>query len=356
MNMPMDEKKLAAFSERLAQETNSALSMFNLWLGLELNLFRELRALGQATSQALAVQTGCQERYVREWLECMYAGEYLDHDAVTNQFWLAPEYAVVLLDETHPAFNASSIDALPGIAGILPLLAEAFQKGGGVSYEAYGDGMRESISRGNRPMFMHDYASKWMPALPDVEAKLRVGGCVADIGCGEGWSSISLAHGFPNVRVDGVDLDAASIAAAQKNAQAQGVSDRVQFHLASAERNPLTGPYDMVTAFECLHDMAYPVEALKMMRTLAAPDGVVLIADEAAGDSLEENRNFLGHYFYNWSVLHCLPQALVMPNAAGTGTVMGASTLKTYAAAAGFSQVEILPLENAVWRFYRLTP
>lgn len=352
----MDENKLAAFNERLGQETNSALSLFNLWLGLKLNLFRELRAMGQATSQTLAERTGCQERYVREWLECMYAGAYLEHDAVTKQFSLAPEYAVVLLDETPPAFNASGIDAIPNVAGILPLLAEAFQNGGGVSYEAYGDAMRESISRGNRPMFLHDYVSKWMPALPDVEAKLRAGGRVADIGCGEGWSSISLAQGFPNVRVDGVDLDAASIAAAKQNAQAQGVTDRVQFHLASAEHNPLTGPYDMVTAFECLHDMAYPIEALKMMRALAAPDGVVFIADEAAGDSLEENRNFLGHYLYNWSVLHCLPQALVLPNAAGTGTVMHPSTLKAYAVAAGFARVEILPLENAVWRFYRLTP
>lgn len=352
----MDDKKLATFNERLAVETNSALSVFNLWLGVELGLFRELREMGPATSLALAEQTHLQERYVREWLECMYAGAYLEHDALTNQFSLAPEYAVVLLDDTHPAFNGGSIGAIPHVAGILPMLADAFQNGGGIPYEAYGDGMRESISRGNRPMFVNDYASKWIPALPDVQAKLRAGGRVADIGCGEGWSSISLALGFPNVHVDGVDLDAASMQAAQRNAHAQGVAARVHFHLASAERNPLSGPYDLVTAFECLHDMAYPVEALKMMRALAEPHGAVLIADEAAADSLQGNRTFLGHYLYNWSVLHCLPQALVSPNAAGTGTVIRPSTVQAYAQAAGFARVDILPIENQVWRFYRLTP
>lgn len=352
----MDENKIAAFNERLALETNSALSVMNLWLGLKLGLFRELGAMGAANSAELAERTGCQERYVREWLECMYAGEYVDYDAPTARFLLPAEHALVLLDELAPMFNASSIYAIPNVAGILPMLAEAFQKGGGVPYEAYGEGLRESISKGNRPVFMHDYVSKWMPALPDVEAKLRAGGRVADIGCGEGWSSIALAQGFPNAHIDGVDVDAASIEAAKRNALAEGVADRVLFHLASVEHNPLNGAYDMVTAFECLHDMAYPIKVLKMMRALAQPNGAVLIADEAAADSLQENRNFLGQHFYNWSVLHCLPQALVAPNAAGTGTVMRPSVLKGYAQAAGFSRVDILPIANESWRFYRLTP
>lgn len=352
----MDEQKIAAFNERLAVETNSALSVMNLWLGLRLGLFRELGAMGAATSMELAERAGCQERYVREWLECMYAGEYVDYDMGTARFSLPEEHALVLLDELAPMFNASSIYAMPNVAGILPMLADAFRKGGGVPFEAYGAGLRESISKGNRPVFVHDYVSKWMPALPDVAAKLSAGGRVADIGCGEGWSCIALAHGFPNARIEGVDVDAAFIEAATRNAWAEGVADRVMFHLASAEHSPLNGSYDLVTAFECLHDMSYPVEVLKMMRGLAQPNGAVLIADEAAADSLEENRNFLGQHFYNWSVLHCLPQAMVAPNAAGTGTVMRPAVLKGYAREAGFSKVEILPIENASWRFYRLTP
>lgn len=279
----MDENKFHAFNERLARETNDALSILNLWLGLKLGLFRELRAVGSATSPELAERLSCHERYVREWLECMYAGEYIEFDSATGKFSIAPEHAVVLLDETHPAFNASGVYAILHVAGILPMLADAFQSG--VPYAAYGDGTREAISKGNRPMFVSDYVSKWIPAMPDVEHKLHAGGRVGDIGCGEGWSSISLAKNFPAIQVDGVDVDADSIDAAKRNALAEGVADRVRFHLASVEHKPFSGSYDFVTAFECLHDMAYPIDILKAMH-----------------------------------------------------------------------EVEILPIENPVWRFYRLTP
>lgn len=352
----MDKTKLNAFAERLDREKNAALSLLNVYLGLRLGLFENLADAGAATARELAERTGCVERYVREWLACMYAGEYLDYDAETEKFSLAPEYAMVLLDRNQPTYGASTIYALPHVAGILPLLQDAFRNGGGVPFAAYGDGFRESAGGSNRPMFLNDYASKWIPALPDVEKKLRAGARVAEIGCGEGWAAIALAKSFPNARVEAVDSDAASIAQAEHNARQEGVADRVAFHLASVENRLLRGAYDFVTAFECLHDMAYPVNALKAMRELALPDGVVLIADEAVSDRLEENRNFLGQYCYNWSVLHCLPQALVYPNAAGTGTVMGPAQLTQYAQAAGFSRIDILPIENPVWRFYRLTP
>ncbi|HZQ08122.1 MAG TPA: class I SAM-dependent methyltransferase [Anaerolineae bacterium] len=355
-SITMDDTRIEAFAERLANEINASLSCLNLWLGLKLGLLQELHAQGAATPRELEERTGCVERYVREWLECMYAGEYLDYDASTGRFSLPIEHAAVLLDETHPFYSGASMFGIPALAGILPMLADAFQRGGGVPYEAYGDAMRECISKGNRPAFVNDYASKWIPVLPDVQTKLRGGARVADIGCGEGWSSIALAQAFPNVHIDAVDIDAASIEAAKRNAHAQGVADRVLFHLASADYQPLTGSYALVTAFECLHDMAYPVQALKMMRELASPNGVVFIADEAANDSLEENRNFLGHYFYNWSVLHCLPQAMVFPDATGTGTVMRPSIVRDYASQAGFTNVQVLPIENPSWRFYRLTP
>jgi len=146
---------------------------------------------------------------------------------------------------------------------------------------------------------------------------------VAEIGCGLGWSSISLVKGFPRITIDAVDVDEASIAAARRNAQDTKVTDRIRFHLGAIEEVPLAGPFDLVTAFECLHDMPYPVEALRRMGELAGPGGTVLIADEAVGDSLSENRTFLGRLNYNFSVLHCLPQAMVFPGSAGTGTVIG---------------------------------
>jgi 2-polyprenyl-3-methyl-5-hydroxy-6-metoxy-1,4-benzoquinol methylase len=304
----------------------------------------------------LAQQTGYNERYLREWLECMAVGGYLEYEAATERFSLAPEQAIVLLDRDNPAYAVPFLCFIPSVANILTPLMEAFRSGGGVPFEAYGSDMIEAIGMGNRPMFVNDYVAKWISAMPDIETRLQAGGRVAEIGCGVGWASISLAQGFPNIQIDAVDVDAASIKKAQNNAQQAGVTDRIVFHLASAEEAPLTGSYDLVTAFEVIHDMAYPVKALRRMHELAAADGAVLIADEAVGESLEENRNFLGHLMYNFSVLHCLPQSMAYPGAAGTGTVMRPSILRDYAQEAGFTQVDVLPIENPFWRFYRLTP
>ncbi|MCH8950366.1 MAG: methyltransferase domain-containing protein [Chloroflexi bacterium] len=352
----MDEKKIEALAERLMGEVNAAMSCLTLHLGDRLGLFQALVDAGPGTATELAERTGLSERLLREWLECLAAGGYLEHDGETAKFSLPPEHAAVLVNRDHPAYSAALFYWVPSLAGVVEPLIEAFRSGGGVPYEAYGSAALEAIGTGNRPMFVNDYASKWIAAMPDVESRLRAGGRVAEIGCGIGWSSIALAQGFPSAHIDGVDLDKASIEQARRHAQQAGVADRVVFHLASAEEAPLEGPYDLVTAIECIHDMAYPVRALRRIRELAGADGTVLIADEAVGDTLEENSNFFGHLMYNFSVLHCLPQALVFPQAAGTGTVMRPSVLRRYAQEAGFTRFDVLPIENPVWRFYRLTP
>lgn len=352
----MDQQRLEAFSERLLNEVNAAMSCLNLYLGHRLSLYQAMVDAGPTTAADLAARTGYSERYLREWLECMAVGGYLEHEAATGRFSLPPEHAVAFLDRDNAAYVAPFTCYIPSFAGILTPLMEAFRSGGGVPYEAYGADVREAIGNGNRPMFVNDYVARWIPGMPDIERRLNGGGRVAEIGCGVGWSSIALAQGFPKVRIDAVDVDAASVDEARHNAQRMGVSDRIVFHLTSGEETSLKAPYDLVTAFECVHDMAYPVKALGRMRELVAPDGAVLIADEAVGDSLEENRNFIGHLNYNFSVLHCLPQAMVFPGAAGTGTVMRPSTLRAYAQEAGFRGVEVLPIEHPLWRFYRLTP
>jgi SAM-dependent methyltransferase len=188
--------------------------------------------------------------------------------------------------EMFPYYFAPFMCFIPSLAGVLEALMQAFRTGGGVPYAAYGSDTCDAIGEGNRPMFVHDYVSKWIPAMPDIQVRLEEGGHVVDIGCGRGWSSISLAGGFPNTRIDAVDMDAASIAEARLNAAQAGVTDRITFHSVAVEEATLPGPYDLVTALECIHDMPYPVQALRRMRELAAADGVVLIADEAVGDSL----------------------------------------------------------------------
>ena len=192
--------------------------------------------------------------------------------------------------------------------------------------------------------------------MPDIESKLKAGGRVAEVGCGVGWSAIALAKGIPSVQIDGIDPDEMSIVEARRNVQEAGETERITLHLSTVEEAPVQGPYDLITAFECIHDLPYPVQVLSRMRELLAPDGAVLIADEAVGDTLEENTNFMGHLFYNFSVLHCLPQAMGLPDTAATGTVIKPSVLRGYAEKAGFKGFDVLDIENAQFRFYRLTP
>jgi 2-polyprenyl-3-methyl-5-hydroxy-6-metoxy-1,4-benzoquinol methylase len=286
----------------------------------------------------------------------MTAGGYVDHEAASGTFSIPPEHALTLTEPDDSNYMAAFLCWIPSLGGVVNQVIESFQSGGGVPYEYYGGDGLEAIGNGNKPMFLNDYVSKWIPAIPDMSRKLESGGKIADIGCGLGWSSISLAKGYPTVHIDAFDNDEESIDQAIRNAEQNGVSDQVQFHLVGAEQISTRTRYDLVTAFECIHDMAYPVKALAKMKEILASDGSVLLSEEAVGDSLEENKNFFGHLMYNFSVLHCLPQTMVFPDSAAIGTVMRPSILKDLSAQAGFSDFEILPIENAFWRFYLLNP
>ncbi len=350
----MEMSKVESFQERLFVELNGGLSSLNLQLGFRLGLIQAL-ADGRAFSPAeLALEVRCSERYIREWLECMTAGEYLEYDPITGRFSLPAEHAAVLTDPSNPQSAIGVIGWITSLANILPDLIDAFQSGNGIPYASYGMDMISAQGMSTRPMFTNDYVNSWIPAMPDIEKKFRNGGKVAEVGCGVGWSSIALAKGLSNTIIDAIDPDELSIVEAKRNAEKEGVADRITFHISTIEETELEGPYDLITAFECLHDMPYPVEALSRMRELLTPDGAVLIADEAVGDTLEENTNFMGHFFYNFSVLHCLPQALVFPDSAGTGTVIKPSILRRYAEDAGFGNVDVLPIENPQFRFYRI--
>ena len=352
----MDQSKMEGFQERLFTELNAGMSCLSLQLGHRLGLFHALADNGAVTAQEFARQTGYADRYIQEWLECMAVGEYLDYDAASGKFSISEEHAAVLTDPDNPSSAIGVVGWITSLANVLPDLMDAFKTGGGVPYEKYGRDMIMGQAFFTRPMFVNDYVSNWIPAMPDIESRLKAGGRVAEVGSGVGWSSIALARGFPDTKIDAIDPDDLSIDEARRHVEEAGVSDNISFHLSTVEDAPVNGPYDLVTAFECLHDMPYPVQALSRMRELAAPSGAVLIADEAVEDTLEENRNSMGHLFYNFSVLHCLPQAMGFPDSAGTGTVIKPSTLQGYAEEAGFKSVEVLDIENPQFRFYRLNP
>jgi 2-polyprenyl-3-methyl-5-hydroxy-6-metoxy-1,4-benzoquinol methylase len=300
-------------------------------------------------------------RYIREWLEQQTIAsilevedEYQDPDA--RRYSLPAGHVEPLIECASLNYMAPLAQLIVGAVSPLPELLNAYRNGGGVPYSAYGSDLREGQASINYPAFAHQLASQWIPAMADVHARLQAHppAHIADIGCGFGWSSIAMAKGYPHVLVDGFDLDEPSIERARLNAQTNRAEDRVQFYVRDASDPELAGQYDLVTAFECLHDMSDPVGALKMMHRLAGESGTVLIVDERVGERFSTNGNDIDEMMYGWSILHCLPVGMVDQPSAGTGTVMRPETLQRYATKAGFRRVEILPVDNFFFRFYRL--
>ena len=350
----MNQDKIEAVAERILDQVNDSLTALNLLVGKRLGLFEILSKTGPVTPAELAARSGYSERYLREWLECLTVNDYIEHQNGTGRFVLSLEVAHVLVDQDSKAFVAPVLDAVPAVALVHDQVVDAFRTGGGVSFETCGPGLVDSIGSLNPPQFLNDLPSAWFDALPDIRQRLERGGRVVDVGCGTGWSSIAIARAFPRAIVEAVEPDDTSVERGIRNVKEAGIDGRIRFHRCVIEQAPLQGPYDLVVAFECLHDMAYPVRALEVMRSLIGGHGAVLIGDERVEDSIEGNRSFLGRWNYNWSVLHCLPQAMVYPQAAGTGTVIKPSTLREYAKQAGFGGVEVLPIDHEFWRFYRL--
>jgi SAM-dependent methyltransferase len=234
----------------------------------------------------------------------------------------------------------------------------AFRSGEGVPYAHYGTDLHEGQARFTRPMFEQLLTTEWLPAVPALHARLQADppACIADVACGEGHSSLALARGYPKVRVDGIDMDEASIAAARGHLAGSGLEDRVAFHLRDAADEQLAGRYDLVYIHEALHDMSYPVQVLSACRKLLVDGGTMIIGDERVPDQFAPPGDDVERFYYGFSVLHCLPVGMVGEGAAGTGTVMRLPTVRRYADEAGFSACEPLPIENDFYRFYRLTP
>jgi 2-polyprenyl-3-methyl-5-hydroxy-6-metoxy-1,4-benzoquinol methylase len=350
------------FVERMIQATGGAFHIFGIYLGVKLGFYRAL-ADGPLTSSELAVRAGASERYTREWLEQQTVSGVLEVEdaalpAGQRRYRLPAGHVEPLLDEESGNFVAPLAQLFAGCVRPLPALVDAYRTGAGVPFADYGPDLREGQAAINRPAFLGELSQKWVPAMPDVHARLQTQppARIADFGCGFGWSSIGLGQGYPLAQVDGYDLDEPSIAQANALAAERGLADRVRFHVRDAGDPALAGQYDLVTAFECVHDMSNPVVALRVMRALTAPGGAVLVVDERVGDEFTAQGNDVEWMMYGWSILHCLPVGMADQPSAATGTVMRTSTLQRYATEAGFSRVEVLPIENFFFRFYRLHP
>jgi len=352
-----------ALVDRLFRASAEAMELFGVYLGDRLGLYEALDALGQATSADLAGSTGLGERYVREWLEQQAVAGVLavtppdgPGDPSTRRYRLPPGHEEVLLDVDSLSYMAPLASGVAALGRTLPAVLEAFGRGGGVPFAVYGDDLRNSISRLNRPMFMHHLASQWIPAMPDVHDRLSSAppARVADVGCGTGWSSLVIAAAYPHTRVHGFDRDEASVTEARAHAATSGLADRVTFAVHDAAEPVCDGPYDFVCAFASVHDMADPVGALSSMRSMRADGAAVLVADEKVAGAFTAPGDEVERFVYGWSALYSLPASLVTPGSAGTGAAMRPDTLRRYAREAGYGDVTVLPVNHELWRLYRL--
>ena len=347
---------------RLFMSAVGAFDLFSVYLGERLGLYRVLADDGPLTSAELAAAAGIHERYAREWLEHQAASDLLeveaDTDGTERRFSIPAGHEEALLDVSSLNYVAPLGRAV--LASVRPIdaLLAAFKTGEGVPYADYGEDLHEGQAAFTRPLFENLLGSEWLPAVPELHERLLADppARVADIACGQGRSSIELARAYPLVLVDGIDSDHASIEGARKNLEGSGVEERVTFHERNAADAELAGRYDLVTIFEALHDMSYPVDVLRAARGLLGDGGMMLIGDERTQEEFTAPASEVERLYYGFSVFHCLPVGMVGEGAAGTGTVIRAETVKRYAEEAGFSSCEVLPIEHDFWRFYLLKP
>ncbi len=355
------EAAIGSFAERFVMSTLAATEMLTVELGMRLGLYAAL-AEAPRTPPELARVAGIDGRYAREWLEQQATAGLVavDADPVAGDpesrvFSLPVAHVACLLDPDGLAFVAPL--ATFSVAGprLIDELVAIYRTGDGISFGGYGEDVRRAQELLNRPQFVNLLVGEWLAAMPDVVARLGTAGArVADVGCGCGWSSVAIARGFPETTIDGFDLDGPSIADARANAQAAGVADRVTFEVRNST-DAAAGTYDLVCCFEALHDMAHPVEALRSMRSMTAPGGTVFVVDEKAADAFTaDDPDPMQRLLYAFSVVHCLPVGRSEEDSAATGTVMRTATFERYAADAGFTSVEVLPIDHDMFRFYRL--
>jgi SAM-dependent methyltransferase len=343
-----------ALAERLFSSVVASFDIAAVYLGDRLGWYASLASDGPATAEELASRTGTDARYALEWLEQQAVSGILEVDDA-HRFSLPASHAEVLVNPTSMTLMAPISRMVVGAFGRLPALVDAYRSGAGLGWEHYGADMREGQATFNRPAFTHLLGQAWLPATGELHERFLADppARVADIGCGEGWSTIAMAQAYPNASFVGIDLDGPSIEAARRNAAEAGVEGRVTFEHDDAAG--LTGTFDAAIIIEALHDMANPVPVLRSLGASLAPGGSVIVVDERVGETFSAPGDDIERFMYGWSITTCLPDGRSRHPSVATGTVMRPDTLRAYARDAGFGSVEVLPVENDFFRFYRLT-
>jgi SAM-dependent methyltransferase len=336
--MQFDEQKVHAFMERMVGEFGAVASAPLIALGDRLGLYKAMSEQGWMTSTEVAERAGLSERYVREWLAAQAASGFVRYDADGGKYQLENEMAMCFAVETSPAFIPGFADCAEAMFRDLPKLEAAFRTGLGVGWHQHYPSLFKGTERFFRPGYAANLVSEWIPALEDVEAKLKAGDArVADVGCGHGVSTILMAQAYPNASFVGFDYHEPSIQRAREAADEAHVSDRVRFEVAAAKAYP-GADYDFVAFFDCLHDMGDPIGAAAHVMKSLKPDGTWMIVEPFANDKLEDNLNPIGRIYYSASTMICTAASLAQEGKMGLGAQAGEARLKAVVTAGGFTR------------------
>jgi len=334
--MSIDPAKLDAFVGRFVQDLGAVLHAATVLLGDKLGLYKAMADGVAVTPEELARRTSTDARYVREWLAAQAASAYVEYDPATGRFRLPEEQAFALTNEFNPLFIPGGLQvAASTIKDEAPIL-EAFRTGRGVGWHEHCADLFAGTERFFRPGYIANLVGTWIPALDGVDAKLRRGARVADVGCGHGSSTIVMAQAYPKSDFTGFDYHGPSIERARAAAASAGVADRVRFEIATAKTFP--GAYDFVTFFDCLHDMGDPVGAARHVRESLADDGTWMIVEPFARDRLEENLNAIGRIYYSVSTFVCTPAARSQERGLALGAQAGQARIGEVVREAGFTR------------------
>jgi SAM-dependent methyltransferase len=335
--MTPDPAKLDAFLGKMVNDMGASASGVMVIIGDKMGLYKALAGAGPLAPAELAERTGTAERYVREWLAAQAAAGYVEYRPESGAYAMSPEQAAVLADEAGPAFMAGGFEVLAAMFKDEPKISAAFRTGQGVGWHEHSP----CLFRGTERFFRTGYAAhlvrEWLPALDGVCARLERGAEVADVGCGHGASTIVMAKAYPNARFVGFDYHAPSVERARAAAREAGVAGNCRFEVADSKQFPGTG-YDLVSFFDCLHDMGDPVGAARHVRRALAADGTWLIVEPFAADTVEGNLNPMGRMYYAASTMVCVPASLSQEGAMALGAQAGEARLRAVVTAGGFTR------------------
>ena len=337
--MAIDEQKLNAFMGRFVTDLGAVMHAATVVVGDQLGLYKAL-GNGPSSVEDLARRTGTDPRYLREWLSAQAASGYVEYDAATQMFSLGEEQAFALAEEGSPAFIPGAFQIAVAQFKAIPRIMQVMRTGLGMGWHEHDASLFHGTERFFRPGYAANLVSSWIPALEGVESKLTAGASVADVGCGHGASTIIMAQAYPASAFVGFDYHEPSVAHARNAAKEAGVADRVRFEVARAQDFP-GQDYDLVTMFDCLHDMGDPVSAAAHVRASVKPDGAWLIVEPFANDTLEENLNPVGRIYYSASTFICTPASRSQEVGACLGAQAGEARLKDVVMKGGFSHFRL---------------